>query len=427
MPKEREDKQFKSSSGICNIHAVIWYPDSDVYKKPVGVIQIAHGMIDHIERFEEMAEYFTGKGFVVAGNDHLGHGDSVNSDEDLGYFAKGNHGADFLIKDMHRLTLIMKKNYPDLPYVLIGHSMGSYMSRKYASIYGDELDGVIFLGTGNQPKAVVDSGLKLAHIAKLVRGERYRSELLNTIMFGAYNKRIKDNRTANDWLTKDTKIVDEYLSDPKCSYKFTANAYIGFLNVIKYDIDKKKIQMKELPAIDDEFAKDVSEFDTLEEYKADVREKLTQSKQKQEDERIRRELLEKAVANAEMIIPGPMVDEQADSMIQNFANSLRYQGISMEQYMSMTGGNIASLRASVRPDAERRIKDSLVLEAIAKAENLEITDEDFEKEVADMAETYHMEVEKLRESLTDADQENIREEMKSKKAMEFLVENSKEA
>ena len=135
MPKEREDKQFKSSSGICNIHAVIWYPDSDVYKKPVGVIQIAHGMIDHIERFEEMAEYFTGKGFVVAGNDHLGHGDSVNSDEDLGYFAKGNHGADFLIKDMHRLTLIMKKNYPDLPYVLIGHSMGSYMSRKYAGIF----------------------------------------------------------------------------------------------------------------------------------------------------------------------------------------------------------------------------------------------------------------------------------------------------
>lgn len=241
MPKEREDKQFKSSSGICNIHAVIWYPDSDVYKKPVGVIQIAHGMIDHIERFEEMAEYFTGKGFVVAGNDHLGHGDSVNSDEDLGYFAKGDHGVDFLIKDMHRLTLIMKKNYPDLPYVLIGHSMGSYMSRKYASIYGDELDGVIFLGTGNQPKAVVDSGLKLAHIAKFVRGERYRSELLNTIMFGAYNKRIKDNRTANDWLTKDTKIVDEYLSDPKCSYKFTANAYIGFLNVIKYDIDKKNI------------------------------------------------------------------------------------------------------------------------------------------------------------------------------------------
>ena len=194
-----------------------------------------------------------------------------------------------------------------------------------------------------------------------------------------------------------------------------------------FKVAVKKIQMKELPAIDDEFAKDVSEFDTLDEYKADVREKLTQSKQKQEDERIRRELLEKAVANAEMVIPGPMVDEQADSMIQNFANSLRYQGISMEQYMSMTGGNIASLRASVRPDAERRIKDSLVLEAIAKAENLEITDEDFEKEVADMAETYHMEVEKLKESLTAADQENIKEEMKSKKAMEFLVENSKEA
>ncbi len=238
---EREERVFPSSSGMCNIHTVIWYPDNSIYNYPVGVIQIAHGMIDHIERFEEMAEFFAGKGFVVAGNDHLGHGDSVNGEEDYGYFAKGSHGADYLIKDMHRLTRIMKKMYRDIPYILIGHSMGSFMARKYACIYGDELDGVIFLGTGNQPKSVVNDGLKLAHMAKLVHGDRYRSRLINKLMFGTYNKRIKDNRTDSDWLTKDTAIVDEYTADPKCSYMFTANGYIGFLNVIRFDINEKNI------------------------------------------------------------------------------------------------------------------------------------------------------------------------------------------
>ena len=147
-------------------------------------------MIDHIERFEEMAEYFADKGFVVAGNDHLGHGESVNSEDDYGYFAKGSHGADYLIKDMHRLTRIMKKMYKDIPYILIGHSMGSFMARKYACVYGDELDGVIFLGTGNQSKALVNTLLGLSYIAR-------------------------------------------------CA--FTANGYIGFFNVIKYDINEKNI------------------------------------------------------------------------------------------------------------------------------------------------------------------------------------------
>lgn len=248
---EREERTFPSSSGVCSIHTIIWYPDSSVYKKPVGVIQIAHGMIDHIERFEEMAEFFAARGFVVAGNDHLGHGDSVKSTDDYGYFAEGSRGADYLIKDMHRLTRIMKKMYKDIPYILIGHSMGSFMARKYACVYGDELDGVIFLGTGNQPKFIVNSGLKLASIVNCVCGGHYRSNVLNKIMFGSYNRRIKGNRTGNDWLTKDTGIVDKYNEDPKCSYIFTANGYIGLLNVIKYDINEKNIAKtpEELPVL----------------------------------------------------------------------------------------------------------------------------------------------------------------------------------
>ena len=118
--------------------------------------------------------------------------------------------------------------------------MGSFMARKYACIYGDELDVIVFPGTGNQPKSVVNAGLKFAHMAKLVHGDRYRSRLINKLMFGTYNKRIKDNRTDSDWLTKDTAIVDKYTADPKCSYMFTANGYIGFLNVIRFDINEEK-------------------------------------------------------------------------------------------------------------------------------------------------------------------------------------------
>ena len=105
---KKEEHIFKSTSGVCDIHTVIWYPDKEKYENPLGVVQIAHGMIDHIERFEGLALYLTERGFVVAGNDHLGHGDSVNDKNDWGYFAKGNNSRLYLVKDMHKLTIIMK-------------------------------------------------------------------------------------------------------------------------------------------------------------------------------------------------------------------------------------------------------------------------------------------------------------------------------
>ena len=128
-----------------------------------------------------------------------------------------------------------------------------------------------------------------------------------------------------------------------------------------------------------------------------------------------------------MDIPAAMIDDRADSMIQNFANNLRYQGISIEQYMSMTGSNMAAMRANVRPDAEKAIKEALVLEAIAKAENLEVTDEDFDAEVQKMADMYKMEVDKLKANISDAEKEGMKEEMKTQKAVEWLVANAKEA
>lgn len=189
----------------------------------------------------------------------------------------------------------------------------------------------------------------------------------------------------------------------------------------------KKIQKKELPALDDDYAKDYSEFDTIAEYKEDLQKKLLANKQKEADDKRAKALIAAAVANAEMDIPAAMIDDRADSMIQNFANNLRYQGISIEQYMSMTGSNMAAMRANVRPDAEKAIKEALVLEAIAKAENLEVTDEDFDAEVQKMADMYKMEADKLKANISDAEKEAMKEEMKTQKAVEWLVANAKEA
>lgn len=189
----------------------------------------------------------------------------------------------------------------------------------------------------------------------------------------------------------------------------------------------KKIQKKELPELDDDYAKDYSEFETMAEYKEDLHKKLLETKQKAADDRRAKAVIEAAVANAEMDIPEAMIDERVEGMIQNFENSLRYQGVSLEQYMSMTGNNMAALRSSVRPDAEKSIKENLVLEAVAKAENLEVSEEDFEAEIQKMADMYKMDAAKLKENISDSEKDGMKQEMKTKKAVEWLVANAKEA
>ncbi len=233
---------FLSTSGLCNIHVCIWYPDKIKYTKPIGIIQIAHGMVDHIERFENMANYFTKRGFIVVGNDHLGHGDSIVNKDNWGYFADHEDSGTYLVKDMHRLTKIMKKKYPDLPYILIGHSMGSFLTRKYMMMYKDELDACVVLGTGNQRLAVVQAGKLLVRITKYFKGDRYRSPILKKLMFANYNKGINDSKSENDWLTRDFDIVNQYDHDEKCSFMFTVNAYAGMLKVIRFVIRDANIR-----------------------------------------------------------------------------------------------------------------------------------------------------------------------------------------
>ena len=192
-----------------------------------------------------------------------------------------------------------------------------------------------------------------------------------------------------------------------------------------FKVAVKAIKFNEVPEINDEFVKEVSEFDTLDEYKADTKKTLEERKAKQVEESRKAKLLSKVVDTSTMDMPEPMVLEQCDQMINNFAQTLRYQGMDMQKYMEMTGSTIDTMRQSVRSEAERRLKESLVLEAIAKAENLEATDEDVEKELETMASMYGMEVDKLKAAVTEAETESIKGELKTKKALEFIAENAK--
>ena len=187
-----------------------------------------------------------------------------------------------------------------------------------------------------------------------------------------------------------------------------------------------EIKAKELPEIDDEFAAEVSEFDTLDEYKADVKAKIkeqkaTDGKRKQEDQAV-----EQAIKNASYEIPDAMVDTQISQMANDFAQRIQSQGLTMEQYYQFTGMTEEKMNEEFKPQAVKRIETRLVLEAIAKAENIEISDEKLDEEIAKMAEAYKMEADKLKEFMGDAEKKQMKEDMAVQEAVTFLVENAVE-
>lgn len=218
---------FKSSSGLCDIYAQSAVPSD--FSDVKGVVQIAHGMAEHSNRYARFAMELCRNGYAVFINDHLGHGKSVASDDELGYF--GENGVEALVDDMKKLTDIAKKEYPNVPYILFGHSMGSFLARKYTEVYGSELDAAIYCGTsGTNPAAGM--GIMMAKHFEKTKGDHERSEFLNSIAFGPYNKKT-DKRTAFDWLSRDEKEVDKYIEDKYCGYCFTANGFKTLFTVLK--------------------------------------------------------------------------------------------------------------------------------------------------------------------------------------------------
>ena len=193
-----------------------------------------------------------------------------------------------------------------------------------------------------------------------------------------------------------------------------------------FQCDVKKIEAKELPELDDDFAKDVSEFDTLDEYKADVKAKIKEEKAKEGKAKKEDQVIAKAIENATMEIPELMIKTQARQQMDNFAQNLMSQGLTMEQYAQFTGMTADKMMEQMLPSAEKNIKTRLVLEAIAKAENIEISDEKIDEKLAEMAKSYDMEVEKLKELVGEAEKQQMKDDMAVQEAIDFLVENAVE-
>ncbi len=216
----REDFQFESRDNLTKLHAVRWIPDD---RKPKYILQIVHGMAEHVDRYEAFAEYMTGKGIMVTAEDHLGHGKSI-TDKGPGFFCKQDP-ATVIVRDVHRLKKMNQEAYPGVPYFILGHSMGSYMLRNYLCRYGKGIDGAIIMGTGMEPKFRV-LGLKaIVAVSSLFGKYSKPCKLADKAATGAYQKRIKNPRTPFDWLTKDEAIVDKYIADPLCGFTFTGNGF----------------------------------------------------------------------------------------------------------------------------------------------------------------------------------------------------------
>ena len=194
---------------------------------------------------------------------------------------------------------------------------------------------------------------------------------------------------------------------------------------VVFNVKVNDVKVKELPNLDDEFAKDTSEFETLEELKSDVRSNLEKEAEAKAKNEMRNSLVEKVSANTEVEIPTVMVEQQIDNMLMELNYQLQYQGLNLQQLLSMTGRDVAELREERKADAQKLVKSSLVLEAIAKAENIEVSEEELTAELTKMASMYNMDVEKIKSSLRENDIEDIKGQVKIRKTIDLLMDNAK--
>lgn len=225
----KKNFRLPSKDGKHQLHVVMWIPEQPV----LAVVQISHGMIEYIERYEEFAQYVNKQGILVVGNDHLGHGHTTDNDEELGYFCK-RHMSKTVVADLHRVTVATKKLYPNVPYFLLGHSMGSFLARRYLMAYGKELTGAILCGTGRQLPPVLTFGRMLENVMEQVKGDQYRSRVLDRIVFGAYNRKVSNPVGENDWICSDQKVVEKKNGEKHCSFLFTLNGFRTLFDTISY-------------------------------------------------------------------------------------------------------------------------------------------------------------------------------------------------
>ena len=191
-------------------------------ENPVGIIQFVHGMAEHRERYQSVMEYITQIGYITIIHDHRGHGESVRCSDDYGYFYKNGSAA--IVEDAHQITLYIKKRFPGLPVVLLGHSMGSMVVRCYTRKYDEDIDGLIVCGSPSR-NSMARLGRLLVALIRKFKGEYYRSELVQKIAFGAFNRNIQNPNSENSWICSNEEVVKAYDEDSRCGFVFTLNGF----------------------------------------------------------------------------------------------------------------------------------------------------------------------------------------------------------
>lgn len=236
---------YYPSCGAGMIHGCRWEPEG----APVAVLQIVHGVAEHVARYDEFAAFMAQKGFLVVAEDHMGHGGSIGEECKQGCFVGGWHKA---VADSHRLLSYIRMELPDVPYILLGHSMGSFMVRTLLAKYPQcGVDAAIISGTAWMHRAILNSGIAAATLVGKRQGMSAPSKFLNDMMFGSYNKKIEHRRTSHDWLTRDNKIVDAYIADPLCGFTINAGLAKDMMTGLKYiqEADHLHKMRKDLPVL----------------------------------------------------------------------------------------------------------------------------------------------------------------------------------
>ena len=225
---------FPSSDGKHNLNAEIYEPNDG---KPVGVVQLSHGMADYVGRYRELAEFLTQNGYIFAGHCHLGHGKGVLDKSELGFFAKRG-GDKLVISDLGKMNAILHARYPDLPVYLLGHSMGSFIARIYTARHPDTVKGLIIHGTGGPKRALV-FGKALVAALSLFCGKKHRSPFVKSLTSKGYNSKFPKEEGENAWLTRDGKIAGAKALDEYANFPFTLAGYADLFRFVGKSNSKK--------------------------------------------------------------------------------------------------------------------------------------------------------------------------------------------
>ncbi len=242
----KQEIYYDSRDNISKIHAVIWIPDKEIR----CILIVSHGMAEYIERYDEFAVFMAEHGILTAGNSHLGHGKSIGENGMAGYFCKQD-AATVLVRDVHRLKKAIQRDYPGIPCIIMGHSMGSFVVRNYLFRYGSGVDGAVIVGTGMPGRALTALSKAIAGIQAFFLGGKHKAKMLNKLAFGSYNKRIEQPECFFDWLSVNKENVEAYMEDPLCGFLFTVNGFQTLFELIYRLHNKKNLQNipKELPIL----------------------------------------------------------------------------------------------------------------------------------------------------------------------------------